>query len=239
MNTNISIINKILQQRISALASIVGAVMIFIGSLLVPKTGDITNIIEMQKAYGANPKLLQLSALFMVFGFWALFLGVIGIQDSINGAGAIWVRIGFYFNFMGTTVWTIGMSLDISYPAAITNWLSAQKLNPDVAYSVVTVLSPYGIGRGLFPIEVIVIWMSYIFIGLGMLKSDLKYKWRGYMGVILGISGLILGIIMTFTGRERFTSFFIVLMSVTLIWFLINGIYMLYESKKSNIEKMS
>ena len=228
-------INKNLLQKISGSASIIGTIMICIGSLLVPKASDITNILEMQKAYGANPRLLQLSALFMVFGFWSLFVGVLGIQDSINEAGAIWARIGFYFNFMGTTIWTIGMSLDISYPAAITNWLSTQESNIDVAHSVVTVLSPYGIGRGLFPIEVIIIWISYIFIGLGMLRSDHRYRWQGCMGVILGISGLVLGIVMTFTGTERLISFFIIIMFMTLIWFLINGIKLLCESRKSKI----
>ena len=114
MHMNNTMINKYLLQKISGSACIIGVVMIFIGSLLVPKTSDISNIIEMQKAYGANPKLLQLSALFMVFGFWSLFVGAIGIQDSINGVGAIWARIGFYFNFMGTTILTIGMSLYIS-----------------------------------------------------------------------------------------------------------------------------
>ena len=233
---NNSKINKNLLQKISGSASIIGTVMIFIGALLVPKARDITNIVEMQKAYGANPRLLQLSALFMLFGFWSLFVGLLGIEDLINEAGAIWARIGFYFNFMGTIIWTIGMSLDISYPAAITNWLSTQEANIDVAYSVVTVLSPYGIGRGLFPIEVITIWISYIFIGVGMFRSDHRYRWQGGTGIILGIAGLVLGIIMVFTGREKLISFFIIIMSMTLIWFLINGINMLCESRKSKFD---
>lgn len=133
-------INKNIMQKIGSIGCISGVILITLGSLIVPRANDISNILEMQSVFGSNPRLLQLSALFMVFGFWGLFIGVLGIQDSINGIGATWARIGFYFNFMGTTIWTLGMSLDISYPAAIATWLSSPESHKQVAYSVVSVL---------------------------------------------------------------------------------------------------
>jgi hypothetical protein len=226
-------INKNIMQKIGGIGCICGVILITLGSLIVPRTNNISNILEMQSAFGSNPRLLQLSAVFMVFGFWGLFIGVLGIQDSINGIGATWARIGFYFNFMGTTIWTIGMSLDISYPAAIVTWLSSPESHKQVTYSVVSTLSPLGFGRGLFPIEVITIWLSYIFISLGIVLSNNRPHWQGYVGLLIGILGLILGISMVFVGRERLLLFYIPLMLFVLVWFLIIGIWTFCQSRLS------
>ncbi len=227
-------ISKNVLQKIGGIGCISGVILIILGSLIVPRTKDISNILEMQNAFGSNPGILQLSALFMVFGFWGLFIGVLGIQDSMNGTGAAWARIGFYFNLMGTTIWTLGMSLDISYPAAIVNWLSSPDSQKEVAYSVVSVLSPLGFGRGLFPIEVITIWLSYIFISLGMVQSNSRPHWQGYAGLLIGILGLIMGVFMVFTGREKLMFFYIAIMLFVLIWFLIIGIWTLCGSRSAD-----
>lgn len=226
-------IKKHFMQKISGIGCIIGVILIIIGSLLVPRNNDISNIEKMQHAFGANPIILQVSAVFMIFGFWALFIGVLGLKDSLNGIGAVWAQIGFYFNFMGTTIWTIGMSLDISYPAAIVNWLSAAEANKQVAYSVVSVLSPLGFGRGLFPIEVITIWISYLFISLGIVRSNSQPHWLGYIGLVIGIAGTIQGICMVFTGREKLLFFYIVIMLLVLVWFLIIGFWLLFEARIS------
>lgn len=218
-------------KKIAGLGCICGVILITLGSLIVPRTGDMSNILDMQKAFGSNPRVLQMSALLLVFGFWGLFIGVIGIRDSINGTGAAWAKIGFYFNLMGTAIWTTGMSLDISYPAAIVNWLSSPEADKQVAYSVVTVLSPLGFGRGLFPVEVIIIWLSYIFLSLGMVKSNNRPRWHGYAGLFIGVFGLILGIFMVFTGREKLLTYYIIIMFFILVWFLIIGIWMLWIQK--------
>ncbi|MDF2522480.1 MAG: hypothetical protein K0R31_121 [Clostridiales bacterium] len=225
-------INKQFMQKISGIGCIIGVILITAGSLLVPGTNDISNIEMMQQAFGENPIILQISAVFMVFGFWGLFIGVLGLKDSMNGIGAVWARIGFYFNLMGTTIWTIGMSLDISYPAAIINWLSAAETNKQAAYSVVSVLSPLGFGRGLFPIEVITIWLSYLFISLGIVKSNDKPHWLGYIGIVIGIAGIIMGICMVFTGREKLLSFYIAIMLLVLVWFLVIGFWSLLSKTK-------
>jgi len=176
---------------------------------------------------------VQFSAILMVFGFWGLFIGILGIRDSIHGAGEAWGKIGFYFNLIGTAIWTAGMSLDISYPSAIVNWMSAPESQKQIAYSVVTVLSPAGFGRGLFPIEVITIWLSYIFVSLGMVLDNGRPRWQGITGLLIGIPGVIMGIIMVFTGREKLLLFYIVIMLFVLVWFFLLGIWTIRQEQKS------
>ncbi len=225
-------INKRIIQKIGGIGSILGVLFIIVGSLLVPRTNDVSNIQQMQVAFGSNPSLLQLSALFMILGFWGLFLGVFGLKESMNGISAIWARLGFYFNLMGTTIWTVGMSLDISYPAAIVNWLSANESQKQIAYSIVSVLSPLGFGRGLFPIEVITLWSSYILISIGMVSNKNRSLWQDILGLLIGVSGLILGVCMIFTGREKLLMFYIVIMIFVLLWFALNGVWMIRKANE-------
>jgi hypothetical protein len=226
-------INKRVIQKIGGVACILGALLITCGSLIVPKSNDMSNILEMQRVYGAHSQVLQLSAIFLMFGFWGLFIGVLGIRYIMTGVGTVWAHIGLYFNLIGTTIWTIGMSLDISYPAAIVNWLSAGETDKQTAYSVVSVLSPLGFGRGLFPVEVMIIWLSYIFISLGIILSKSMPRLLGWIGLIIGVMGVILGVVMVFIGRESALSFYIVLMLCVLIWFLVIGVYIIFNVRKS------
>lgn len=220
-------------QEISGAGCIIGGILIAVGSFIVPRSKDISDILEMQKEFGAHPEVLQFSAILMVFGFWGLFIGILGIRDSIHGAGEAWARIGFYFNLIGTAIWTAGMSLDISYPSAIVNWMSSPESQKQIAYSVVTVLSPAGFGRGLFPIEVITIWLSYIFISLGMVLDNGRPSWQGIAGLIIGILGVIMGIIMVFTGREKLLLFYIIIMLFVLAWFFVLGVWTMQQEQKS------
>src|SRR5215208_2825462 len=154
------------QQRLSGLGFISGAVLIIIGSLLLPRAANLSDVEGMQKAYGEQAALLQACALLLTFGFWAVMIGTSGVYQSITNDGAAWVRLGFYFHLVGITLWTVGMSLDVSYPAAIVHWLEAPAASKEIAYSVVTVRSPVGFGRGIFPLNVIVNWLAFTFLGV-------------------------------------------------------------------------
>jgi hypothetical protein len=132
--------------------------------------------------------------------------------------------LGAQFHGVGVVVWTIGMSLDISYPAAIQAWLSAQPNKQIVAASVVAVLSPVGFGRGLFPLNVMINWLAFGFLGLGMVRSGVSARRLGWGGLILGSTGFVLGILMTFLGRERLFVLFAVLWGVTILWWAALGV---------------
>jgi len=144
-------------------------------------------------------------------------IGTSGVYQSITKDGAAWARLGFYFHLVGVALWTVGMSLDVSYPAAIVNWLEAPAANKNIAYSVVTVLSPVGFGRGLFSLDVMVNWLAFTFLGMSMVWSAAYPKWLGWIEILLGFAGLALGIMMTFTGREALVNVFVVFMMLNIL----------------------
>lgn len=217
-------------QKLSGAGFVLGAVLIVIGSLLLPRAADLSDVQAMQRAYGEHAILLQVCALLLTFGFWAVMIGTSGFYQSITVDGAAWARLGFYFHLVGVALWTIGMSLDVSYPAAIVKWLEAPAEEKELAYSVVTVLSPFGFGRGTFPLNVIINWLAFTFFGIGMIRGCVHPQWLGWWEVLLGIAGLIMGIIMTFTGREAIINVFVLFMFLNILWWLTCGIWLLRKA---------
>jgi len=49
--------------------------------------------------------------------------------------------------------------------------------------------------------------------------------WLGSGGLILGIAGVLLGISQTFTGRENSFILFGILLYLTILWWLVMGIW--------------
>lgn len=212
-------------QKLSSVGFMMGAFLIIIGSLLLPRAANLSDVQAMQKAYGEHATLLQACALLLTFGFLAVMIGTSGIYQSITSDGSTWARLGFYFHLVGAALWTVGMSLDVSYPSAIINWLESPASSKEIAYSVVTVLSPVGFGRGTFPLNVIVNWLAFTFFGIAMTQSTVYPRWMGWSEFLLGILGLLLGIIMTFTGREALIDVFVVFMMLNLVWWLTCGVW--------------
>lgn len=121
------------QQRLSGLGFISGALLIMLGSLLLPRAADLSDIQAMQEVYGEQATLLQACALLITFGYWAVLIGTAGVYHAVTQKGAAWARLGFYFHLVGVGLWTVGMTLDISYPAAIVRWLEAPMADKEIA----------------------------------------------------------------------------------------------------------
>jgi hypothetical protein len=200
-----------------------GAILILAGTLALP-TLDLADVGAAQQAFGAQAVRLQLCALLITVGVWSIMAGTAGVPALLPDHGAVWARLGAQFHGVGVVVWTIGMSLDISYPAAIRSWLVAPPDEQVVAASVVAVLSPVGFGRGIFPLNVMINWLAFGFLGLGMARSGAGARWLGWGGLILGGAGFVLGILMTFLGRERLFGLFAVLWGLTILWWAALGV---------------
>ncbi|KPL80488.1 hypothetical protein [Herpetosiphon geysericola] len=201
---------------------LVGAIMILVGTLALP-TLDLTDVQASQARYGAQAVRLQACALLITVGMWSIMAGTSSVPAVLSAHGALWARLGAQFHGVGVVVWTIGMALDIAYPAAIRTWLVAPPDEQIVAASVVAVLSPVGFGRGLFPLNVMINWLAFGFLGIGLVRSSAGGRRLGWSGIILGSAGFGLGIFMTFVGRERLFLLFAVLWGMTLLWWAALG----------------
>jgi len=214
------------QQKLGSAGLIVGAVLITIGGIWVTMVG-LANPMEALSKFSENVHLLQSVALLITFGWWAVMVGVVGVYRSISVSGAAWARLGLYFMIMGCVLSTLGLSLDISYSNLIANWLTAPDASREFARNLITIYSPTnGIGRGVFPMNVMSNWLAFGFLGIGMIRSSIYPRWLGWFGLILSVIGLPMGATIAFIGREAVWNFFTVLAFLTILWFLALGIWM-------------
>jgi putative transposase len=141
-------------QKIGSVGFIIAAMLLVIGNLLMPyTTTPMSNIREMLKPLGEQEFRAEVASLLIAAGFWAMMIGATGIYRSITAGGAAWVRLGFYFLVVGTTLQTLSLSLDVATASAVANWLAASAEAQEAAWSVVVVLN--AVGRGVIPMT----WM--------------------------------------------------------------------------------
>jgi len=211
-------------QRMGSAGYIVGALLIVIGGLLLPRATTPSNLQEMLKPLGEQEVLTQVCVLFIASGYWAVMIGAVGVYRSITAGGAAWARVGFYLIIVGTALWTLILSFDVSQASAVANWLAAPAEGKEAAYSVVATLA--AIGRGIYAMSIMVYWLALVFLGIGMVRSAVYPRWLGWVGLIVGISGATLGVIQTFSERSStLTLVYVVLSFVTTLWFLVVGIW--------------
>jgi hypothetical protein len=102
-----------------------------------------------------------------------------------------------------------------------------QSASKELAHNLLTTLflPGAGFGRGLFPLVVLSNWLAVAFLGTGMARSAVYPRWLGWLGLILGIIGVLVGIVMAYIGREAIFMPFTVLAFATILWFLVVGIW--------------
>lgn len=113
-------------QKLSSAGFTIGAIFTMIGMLWVASI-DLSDPLQAQGRLRDQIVTLQAISLLMTFGWWAVMIGAAGVHHSITASGAEWARLGFYFLIIGTTLWTLGMSLDVTYSVLIANWMTAPR----------------------------------------------------------------------------------------------------------------
>ena len=212
-------------QKLGSAGFIIRTILMVIGDLLMPYTAKLTsNVQEMLKPLGEHEFRAQVSSLLMIMGIWAIMIGATGVYRSITAGGAAWARLGFYFILVGTAVWTVTLSQDVATASAAANWLAASAAGKEAAYSALAAVN--AVGRGLYPMTIIVYWLAYTFLGIAMVLSNVYPRWLGWVGLILANTVVAVGIIQTFTARSTtFTLVFAVLSLLTTLWVLVVGIW--------------
>ena len=212
------------QQKLGSAGFIVGVLLWLIGSLFI--TGILANASNMQdelKAIGEQVVSAQAGELILTLNIIAMIIGMAGVYRSVTASGVAWVRAGFYLFLVGSFFWALGYAIDVAVASAMANWLAAPAANKEAAYSVVAALT--SISRGSFPMTVVIYWLALVPLGIGMIRSFVYPRWLGWPSLILGVAGFALGIVQTFNGRESTFSLFMILYPLTMLWFLVVGIW--------------
>lgn len=212
-------------QRIGSVGFIVGAILLIISNALFPRVGDPSNAPELLKKWGEQEALTQICALLLAVGFWGMMIGIAGIYRSVSTSGAAWARLGFYGIVVGTTIWTINLALAMATAGAAANWVTASAAGQATAYSVAAAL--YAATGAVEMMGIIVFWLAFAFVGVGMVLSAVYPRWMGWVGIVLGIVMVAaVGIVGAFAGfSSTLDIIFMVLALLSTLWALVIGIW--------------
>ncbi len=213
-------------QKISSAGFIIGAILLVIFNILLPRASDPSNTQEVLTKWGGQQGLVQTSALFMAVGIWGLMIGIVGIYRSIStGGAASWVRLGFYGVVVGTTVWTITFALVMATADTAAAWVMAPTAGKAAAYGVAAAVQ--AVNQTMHTMSIIVYWLALVFLGIGMILSSVYPRWMGWVVLVLGIiTAVTAGVIPVFAGPGSATMIIFAVLSVlTTVWALVIGIW--------------
>ncbi|MFC1957653.1 hypothetical protein ACFLX0_02435 [Chloroflexota bacterium] len=213
-------------QKLGSAGFIIGAILLLIFNILLPRASDSSNVQEVLTKWGEQEGLVKMCALLLAVGIWGLMIGIVGVYRSIStGGGASWVRLGFYGVVVGTTVWTISFALVMATADTAATWVAAPAAGKDAAYGIAAAVN--AVDETMHTMSIIVYWLALVFLGIGMVLSSVYPRWMGWVVLVLGIVTMATGgIIPIFAGPASATMMIFAILSVlTTIWALVLGIW--------------
>jgi len=213
-------------QKIGSAGFIIGAILLVIFNLLLPRADDPSITQQVLQKLGGQEVLTQLCVLLTAVGLWVVMAGVAGVYRSIStGAGAAWTRLGFYGILVGTALFTISCALGMAEAGAAANWLAAPAIGQATAYSVAASLHAGALS--VQTMSFIEYWLALAILGIGMVLSAVYPRWMGWVGIVLGIGTMAaVGIVMAFAGPGSATQVVSMVLSLlTCLYALVVGIW--------------
>jgi hypothetical protein len=165
-----------------------------------------------------NETFSRIVFLGLAVGIWSLMIGTAGLYRFIStGAGAAWARLGFYGVVVGTTLFTMWAAIGWAEVGA------AVAGNTDVA------LTLYALALAYLYMFIIVYWLALVFIGIGIVASDVYPRWLGWILIPLGAAtAAVSGVGQALNGITLTSDLiFAALATLTTMWALVIGVIIL------------
>lgn len=213
-------------QKVTSVGLIIGAIMLAVFNILVPRPSDPLNVESSLIMMVDKFFLFQLSHLMLAFGIWGAMIGLAGVYRSINGRGSPWARIGFYGIVVGTAIFSITFALTSVEAKAATDWAASPTNERAIAYSIA--VATVNVGTAAYIMSILLFWFAIVFLGIGMARSTVYPRWLGWPGIVLGVAMVAtVGVPQYLTGEVQTSSMllFVGLAILTILWFLAVGIW--------------
>lgn len=205
---------------------IVGAVLLIVFNILVPRPADPSNMRSAMMNTVDNFFLFQLSHLMLAVGILGTMIGSAGVYRSITDRGAAWARVGFYGIVVGTVLWMITYGITSVDASTAANWAAATAAEKTVFYSVA--VATISVGKAAYIMSILLFWLALVFLGIGMAISPVYPGWLGWVGAALGTGMVAIVGVPQFMAGEVNTSSMVIFAGLALLttgWFLVTGIW--------------
>lgn len=212
--------------RLGAVAAVIGATLLFTGTLLHPMDSDPNISVAAFSEYAENTFWLW-SHLMQFVGVFGLSLAFIAFADTFEaGRSAAWARLGS----AGTiAIMAVGAALQavdgVALKAMVDRWAAATGATKALVFEAAFAVRQIEVG--LASLLSILLGFTLITLSLAILCSLRYPAWLGWIGLLNGLATLLAGATQAATGFSAMAMNLSMPTSIILlIWAIVAGILM-------------
>ena len=211
--------------RVGSVSAMLGAIMLIVANIMHPRGAEFGDTAEHLQEI-ADAGIYLGDHIGLLVGALLLVGGLVGLSHSLaDGGGAAWARLGLAVAAAAAALMTVVIAVDgIALKAVANEWASSQN---ESLFQAAYVLEQ--IGLGLFTMLIFFIFgVLYILYGLAVALSDIYPKWLGWLALVLGTAGAVIGLVHAYQGpSDLLTNVLFPIVSILLtVWVLVMGVLM-------------
>ena len=218
--------------KFGAIAAIMGATLLFIGTFLHPMEADPNDAFAAFTEYAAD-HIWVASHLTQFFGVALIVSGLVILSRMLtsDNAGG-WAQLGLAGSIASLAVAAALQAVDgVALKAMVDTWAAAPATDKVMLFNAA--LGVRQIEAGLASLMGILFGLTVAVYGVALVVDKGYPKWLGWVGIIGGITTAVAGVVIAYTGFSNLAMAINMPASfVLLIWMIIVGIIMW---RRSNI----
>ncbi|WP_299211323.1 hypothetical protein [uncultured Aquimarina sp.] len=206
-------------EKSAGIALIIGSILVIITMVFHPVGGNFEHLLKISKMAITSHALAILSIPILTFGFWGLTVRL-GKNNSLSLLGFIIIVFGLLAGMMAAAINGLALSFFIKRYHGQSTEIIAQ-INHIIHYG-------FALNKAMDYIFIAACCFAIVLWSIVIVKKSILPKWIAYLGILLGITAIILMLFnVAFTNLYSFRIFIAGLVS----WIILTG-YALTKTKK-------
>ena len=222
--------------KLCAIASVVGALTLFIGTLLHPSSADPNDPLAAFAEYAANGPWVA-SHLMQLLGILFIVAALVLLSRRMSdGGGAIWAHLGLVGAGASLAVAAALQAVDgVALKLMVDRWAAAPAGDKEMLF--LAALAVRQIEIGLASIFSLLMGMTATVYGISLVLDRRFAKGLGWLAILGGIPIGVSGIIMAYTGfSDLAMTINLSASSLLLLWMLVMGVWLWRRASAENLE---
>ncbi len=212
--------------KICAVAAIVGALTLFVGTFLHPSNADPNDPLAAFTEYAADRPWVA-SHLMQLFGIILIVAALVLLSRLMsNGGGASWAYLGVVGAGSSLSVAGALQAVDgIALKLMVDSWATASAADKEMLFLATFAVRQIEIG--LASILGLLFGITVTIYGIALVLNRSFPKWLGWLAILGGIPIAVAGIVIAYTGfSDLAMTINLSGSSLVLVWMVVVGVWM-------------
>ena len=216
----------LLPLKFAAAAAVAGAVLLMLGTALHPLEADPADAAAAFAEY-AGDDLWVASHLGQFLGVVLIFIGLVGLSDSLRGQSTEWVtRLGIFFGVAAVATAAVLQAVDgVALKVMVDTWAESEAEQKQIAFQGAMAVRQIEVGLASF--SALLFGTVFVLFGSAVALSETYPNWLGWFGLIGGIGTIAGGLTTAAAGFSNIAMIIAMSFNVILvIWMAVLGLLM-------------